>query len=224
MGLAVGMTALTSCDDDETYAEKKEKERDAVAGFIARDVYIKTPDGSDTVCHVGKINPISEETFYAQDSTTNVDKNEYVLFTTTGIYMQIVRKGAGEPIKSGESRRLLCRYFEYNIMTDTLITRNDISYWHTNPDVMEVNNTFGTFTASFSTEGGGGAMYQYYKQTAVPSGWLIPLTYINVGRQQVSTDEIAKVRLIVPHTQGTATASSAVYPCFYEILYQEMRD
>lgn len=222
--LTAPMMALTACDDEETYAEKKEKERDVIAKFLERDVYITTPDGTDTLCHVGKINPISEETFYAQDSTTDVSKNEYVLFTSTGIYMQIVRPGVGERIQSGESRRLLCRYFEFNIMTDSLQTRNDISYWHTNPDVMEVSNSYGTFSASFSTDGGGGAMYQYYNSTAVPSGWLVPLTYIRVGRQQTSADQIAKVRLIVPHTQGTSNASSAIYPCFYEILYQEMRD
>lgn len=222
--LAGPMLALTSCDDEETYAEKKDKERDAVNKFIGRDVYITSNDGVDTICHVGQINPISEETFVAQDSTTDVARNEYVLFTNTGIYMQIVRKGVGDRIKSGETRRIICRYVEYNIMSDSLVTRNDVSYWHTNPDIMEVSNSYGNFTASFSTESGGGAMFQTYEQTAVPSGWLVPLTYIRVGRQLKATDEIAKVRLIVPHTQGTSRASSAVYPCFYEISYQEVRD
>ena len=31
-------------------------------------------------------------------------------------------------------------------------------------------------------------MYQYYGSKAVPAGWLVPLTYINIGRQ-VSEDE-----------------------------------
>lgn len=223
VAIVASALALTACDDEETYAEKKEKERDAITRFLERDVYIISADGLDTICHVGKINPISEETFYAQDSTTDVSKNEYVLFTSTGIYMQIVRPGAGERIQPGESRRLLCRYIEYNIMADSLQTLNDVNYWHTNPDVMEVTNSYGTFSGSFSTEGNGGAMYQYYNSTVVPSGWLVPLTYIRVGRQQTASDQIAKVRLIVPHTQGTSNASSAIYPCFYEILYQEER-
>ena len=222
--LTAPIVALTSCDDEETYAEKKEKERDAITRFLERDIYITSVDGLDTIAHIGKINPISEETFYAQDSATDVSKNEYVLFTSTGIYMQIVRQGVGERIKSGESRRLLCRYYEFNIMTDSLQTRNDVNFWHTNPDVMEVSNSYGTFSASFSTDGGGGAMYQYYQSTAVPSAWLVPLTYIRVGRQIAEDDQIAKVRLIVPHTQGTSKASSSIYPCFYEITYQEMRD
>ena len=215
--------AFTACDDEETYAEKKEKERDAINKFLSRDVYIISTDGLDTLCHVGKINPITEETFYAQDSTTDVSKNEYVLFPSTGIYMQIVRQGVGERIQSGESRRIDCRFFEYNIMADSVIIRNTVNYWHTNPDVMEVSNSYGTFSGSFSTEGNGGAMYQYYNSTAVPAGWLVPLTYIRVGRQQTSADQIAKVRLILPHTQGTSNASTAIYPCFYEILYQEER-
>ena len=228
MALNVAVTALpflvfTACDDEETYAEKKEKERDAITRFLERDVYIITSDGLDTLCHVGKINPISEETFYAQDSTTDVSKNEYVLFPSTGIYMQIVRKGVGERIQSGESRRIDCRFFEFNIMADSVIIRNDVNYWHTNPDVMEVTNSYGSFSGSFSTEGNGGAMYQYYNSTVVPTGWLVPLTYIRVGRQQTESDQIAKVRLILPHTQGTSTASSAIYPCFYEITYQEER-
>ena len=62
-----------------------------------------------------------------------------------------------------------------------------------------------------------------YGSTSVPSGWIVPLTYVNLGRY-TSSDAIALVRMIVPHSQGTANATSNVYPCFYEISYQEMRD
>jgi hypothetical protein len=55
---------------------------------------------------------------------------------------------------------------------------------------------------------------------SVPSGWLVPFNYINVGRQTNPDDEIAMVKLIVPHTQGQAYASSSVYPCYYVITYQ----
>ena len=63
-------------------------------------------------------------------------------------------------------------------------------------------------------------MLMYHSSsTSVPAGWLVPLNYINVGRPENENDEIAKVRLIVPHSQGTVDASSSVYPCFYEITY-----
>ena len=45
-----------------------------------------------------------------------------------------------------------------------------------------------------------------------------------VGWCRSAKDEIAKVRLIVPHSQGHSDALSNVYPCFYEITYQEMRN
>ncbi len=39
---------------------------------------------------------ISFEQFQEQDSTTNVDENQFVLFSETGVYMQIVEEGNGE--------------------------------------------------------------------------------------------------------------------------------
>ena len=64
-------------------------------------------------------------------------------------------------------------------------------------------------------------MYTAYSDKSVPAGWLVPFTYINIGRQVSTEQPIAKVRLIVPHSQGQKDASSRVYPCFYEISYQE---
>ncbi len=214
---------MSSCDDDETYAEQREKERNAIAAFLERDVRITTNDG-ETLIHVGKINTISEAVFNAQGNVTKLENNEYVVFENTGVYMQIVRKGPGEKLKSGQQKRIICRYTEFNILRDSIQTSNESAYWQTNPDILDVTNTYGTFTASFNTSvNGGGAMYQYYGSTAVPSGWLVPFTYINIGRQVKEDEEIAKVRLIVPHTQGHSDASSNVYPCFYEISYQEMK-
>ena len=89
------------------------------------------------------------------------------------------------------------------------------------PDVVglffSVLNQF-TSTATFVS----GAMYSTYG-TSVPSGWLVPLSYINVGRQSRPDEEIARVKLIVPHSQGQSYASQNVYPCFYDITYQRER-
>ena len=224
---------FAACNKDETYAEKKEKERDAIASFIQRDASIKYE--GDTIIHIGRIDVISENQFHDQDSITRLeyhldsdgrlvfDRNEYVLFGN-GVYMQILRKGVGEKLESGKSKRVIARYFEYNILADSIQTRNDILYFSTTPDIIDISNNYGTFTASFSTDNGGGAMYRFYKSTSVPSGWLVPFTYIRLGRQVNENDEIAKVRLIVPHSQGHSQASQNVYPCFYEITFQQMRD
>lgn len=218
-------STITSCKDDETYAEQKEKERNAISAFMKRDPLILRNGTGLTLLNVPKIKVISEEQFEAQDSTTNVDNNEFVLFGSTGIYMQIVRQGTGERIKAGESKRLICRYWEYNILGDSLQTTNNVLYWSTTPEIMDVHNNSGTISASFNTKvNGGGAMYQTYKTTSVPTGWIVPLNYVKVGRQTDPNNGIAKVRLIVPHSQGQPDATSNVYPCFYEITYQEMND
>ena len=221
--LMVALTGFVSCSDDQTYAEQKDKERKAVDAFLKRDVTIYGPSG-DSICRVGVIKVITEQEFLAQDTTTNVENNEYVLFARNGIYMQIIRRGVGEQIAKGETRQLACRFIEYNILGDSLQLRNDVSYWHTNPDIMAVTNTSGTFSANFVTGTQAGAMYQAYGEEKVLDGWLAPLPYIRVGRQTTAEGEIAKVRLIVPHTAGQSNAASNVYPCFYEILYQECRD
>ena len=84
------------------------------------------------------------------------------------------------------------------------------------PEIIQVSRSSGSYTASFES----GVMYTAYGSASVPAGWLVPLSYIKVGRPQSATDQNAKVRLIVPHSQGHATASSNVAPYYYEITYQ----
>lgn len=221
--MAIGTFFLSACRDDETYAEQKEREREVIASFVGRNEFVLLDRSGDTLISMPKIKVISEELFVGQDSTTNVADNEYVLFTSTGVYMQIVRRGAGERIKPGETKRLLTRYREFNIMGDSLQTTDMVPYWEPAPGIIDVSNVDGTISASFNTAiNGGGAMYQAYRSIAVPSAWTLPLRYVKVGRQNTGDEGIAKVRLIVPHTEGQSDAVSNVYPCFYEILYQEM--
>lgn len=213
-----------SCSNGETYAEQKEKEYDAISSFLHRNILVRDADGI-VVCDVGNITAISEEQFEAQGYTTDTAKNEYVLFSNSGVYMQIRRKGTGEKLERGKTARIICRFMEFNIMGDSIQLRSDINMWHRYPDIMKISNNYGSFTANFDTEiNGGGAMYMRYGTTSVPSGWLVPFSYINIGRQDSPEDGIAWVRLIVPHSEGQASASSNVYPCFYEIYFQKMRD
>ena len=190
---------LSSCNDYETYGDKKEKERNAISKFIA--------DSSIVV--------ISEDQFKQQNMTTNLARNEFVKFDKSGVYMQIVREGCGTKIQDKESTYLVCRYSEFNLLTDTLQSRNNTSAYAAMPDVLQVAHSSATFTASFTS----GVMFTYYGGT-VPAGWLVPLNYIKVGRPQSDTDDVSKVRLIVPHSQGHATASSNVVPFYYVITFQ----
>lgn len=197
----LAVVTLFSCSDSVTYADMKKKERNAINRYIANQ----------------KIHKISEAKFEEQGFKTDTTKNEYVLFESTGVYMQIVRKGEGEKLENGKTATVLCRFKEYNILEgDSALQLTNITQYNWQVDKMTVKNTSGTFTASFIS--GESLMYNRYSSLAVPSGWLVPLTYINLGRIPKG-EEIAKVRLIVPHTQGQSDASQNVYPCLYEITY-----
>lgn len=219
--LSVVAGIFTACDDDDSYAERRERERNQISSFLRTGVQIKQSEGDGYMLNIpGNIRVISEDQFYRNDSTTDVEANEYVLFSGSGVYMQIVRKGAGEKLAEGEGCTVICRYTEYNIAADTLQSTNNLLAYETMPDVMTVRNNYGVFSAAFTS----GVMRSIYNSTSVPSGWLVPLTFINLGRQNSADSEIAKVRLILPSTEGQSDALSNVYPCFYEITYQRGRD
>lgn len=205
--LIAAAAVFASCNDYETYGDKKEKERNAIAKFIS--------DSSIVV--------ISEDQFNRQGQTTDLARNEYVKFDKNGVYMQIVRQGCGTKLQDGEKTRLICRFSEYNLLEDTITlcnNNNELIYHGKSvvkmPDIMQISRTGSSFTASFLS----GIMYSAYESAAVPSGWLVPLSYVNVGRPQSADEEYSMVRLIVPHSQGHAKASGNVIPYFYEITFQ----
>ena len=189
-----------SCDDYETYGEKKEKERDAIAAYIAEN----------------NIKVIDEATFTANGEKTSVENNEYVYLEKSGIYMQIERRGAGEKLEENKQVNILCRFAEYNI-NDSYYQASNMNT-NTYPDKFTVQRIGSTITASFIQ----GVMQSYYGNS-VPEGWLIPLLYINIGRQTSADEEISKVNLIVPHSKGQAYAQQSVYACHYVITYQRER-
>lgn len=218
--VAVGLAALmglTACDDDDSYAERRDRERSQIASFVRNGTCQISSDG-DTLLYVAPIKVISEEQFEAQDSTTNVAENEYVYFESRGVYMQIVSKGSGETLADGDTRTVLARYTELNISTDSIQSSNYDNNTHASDlEVMTVSNSSGTYSASFIS----GQMKTQYNSTTVPGGWLIPMPYIRLGRQDGNA--VAKVRLIVPSTEGQQSALGDVYPCFYEIRYMRSR-
>lgn len=184
MALCVGFQA---CDDTMTYAEMKEREDDAISAFI-RDSNIVV---------------ISQSEFYAQDSITDVSRNEYVQLAS-GVYMQIVDKGIeGDTVRNNDE--ILVRFTEYNIL-DNYLT-------YSNLGVSYMVDAF-RYTASSTSIAGifleGDYMY-YFSSTAVPAGWLVPWDYIY---------NRAHVKLIVPSDMGSSTAMSSVVPYYYDIRYQ----
>lgn len=203
MAVGLGMS-FQSCDDSKTYAELKEEEREAIKRYI----------------ELNNIKVISEEEFQKQDSTTSLSDNEYVLFEESGVYMQVVERGDGEVLADGRYE-ILTRYWELVINEDgtaDTISSNMNGNYYPHPDEFKLTKTANSLSASFV--GSGGAMYQRHRSASVPSGWLLPLNYLKVGR---TISGRSKVNLIVPHSRGTSTASSQVVPCSYEIFYQMSR-
>lgn len=191
--MAVIATAWCSCDDVETYADMKAKEKAHINEFISEQ----------------GIKVIDMETFKANGCTTDTAKNEFVLFKDKGIYMQIVRKGEGRMMEDGDRGVFMSRYIEQNIETRDTLSGN----LYASPDYFTCKRDGDSFSASFTQ----GYMMSTYGSSAVPSGWLVPFSYITPGRPN---DKAAKVRLIVPHSEATSLAAQYVYPTYYEISYE----
>ena len=193
--LVIVSVGCQACDDTMTYAEMKEREDDAIAAFIR--------DSSITV--------ISQSEFHAQDSTTNLSRNEYVQLAS-GVYMQIVDRGiVGDTVKNNDEIEV--RFSEYNILD------NYLSYTNmTIPSLLEgfrYTESSSSIAGVFLTDASSGysAYYPSYVlgSTAVPAGWLVPWDYIY---------NKAHVKLIVPSDMGSQTAMSSVIPYYYDIYYQ----
>lgn len=203
----VAAFAMTACDKNVSYADQVKTEKAAINKYIA--------DSAVTV--------IDEDQFALQNYTTDVSKNQFVLFKSTGIYMQIVNKGVGEKMKDGETATVLCRYTERNLLTDSINASNRYAYYGYFVDKMSVTDNSGSFTGFFDKSSSSLINFYGLSTTAVPKSWLAPLGYINLGRQTSADAEIAQVRIISPHDQGHTTATYNVTPYLYDITYQRGR-
>ena len=117
-------------------------------------------------------------------------------------------------LENDESATVVCRYTEFNIAGDSIQSSNDNTATTENyQQLMNVSKSYGTITATFDSKGMMGQLYG----TKVPSAWIFPLQFVNLGRYD--GNDIALVRIIAPSTEGQDDAYSNVYPCFYEITY-----
>ncbi len=196
MTALVMFSTLWSCDDYETYGERKEKERDAI------EAYIKS----------NNIKEISEDEFVLKGCTTDTTAHEYVYLTKSGIWMQVIRKGEGTMLENKKQVNVLVRFIEYNIQTESVLCTNynSVNLY----DKMTVYREGSSYTASFVQ----GVMNSVYG-ASVPAAWLVPLDYVTLSRP-TSDQALAEVRLIVPHSQGTSQAMGNVYACYYQLTYE----
>lgn len=198
---------LQSCNNGKTYAEMKEEEADAINKFILEN----------------DIKVISEKEFIENDTITA--ENEFVLFDKSGVYMNIQYRGDGEILKEGRNN-ISSRFIEICIkdVSDMGITAGDTltsnRYSPYSENFLLTVGSSGSYSASF-TDMAQSAMYEAYSTSAVPNGWLVPFAYLKM-KSYISappSEKIARVRLIVPHSEGTSLATQYVYPCYYEITY-----
>ena len=201
---------IQSCDDGKTYAEMKEDEADAINRYINQN----------------DIEVIDEATFAAQDSVT-IGENQYVLLDESGVYMHVSYRGDGNELLQEGTHDMVARFVEVALQTrsemfeagDTLMANMYVrnSDYYIEGEEFKLTISGGSYSASF-LRNDSYSMYGLYSTAAVPSGWLIPLRYLKPSRTTRS-DRQARVKLIVPHSEGTSTAQSYVYPCYYEIAY-----
>lgn len=213
---------LQGCNKGITYADQKENEKNDIQSWIVKHDY--------------KI--ISEEQFYKQDSLTN--ENEFVLLKESGVYMNIIQRGKGKRILDDGRYTIISRYLEialsgienFFVTGDTLSgnmkLRNypvfgpenwGLPQYMAQPDNYILTIDKNNYKASFKENS---MMAYVYKTASVPSGWLIPLRFLKPASSipTLPSEDIARVKLIVPHSQGSAQAMKYVYPCLYEITYQ----
>ena len=221
--------SFAACNDTETYKDLRDRELDSISSFLRHE----------------NVKVISEEEFKnrwekkQKDNSvvltdTSKNNNEYVLFNSNGIYMQVLDMGCGDYIQKGETTDVLVRFYEYNLGLKAAIckeslqlTNNTVVYSYM-LDKMSVTNNSGTFTGSFDTSNSlMAATYNsstYYGTSGtVPSGWLIPFSWVKIGRPKSDSEHVAHVRILVPHSYGTTAASGSVYACLYDMTLQRGR-
>lgn len=206
--------SFQSCNNGKTYAELKEEEREAIQKFITEN----------------DIKVISEDEFL-KDTVTNVKENEFVFLEKNGVYMQIVNRGEGQVLENG--RHDMSTKFLEKVIKDIKVSGSVISAGDTlAQNIIGSNGNFtesmivtitgkGSFSAKFTNDKTSNVMSRTYGSPAVPSGWLIPLSYLKLKKyiSAIPSEKWVRVNLIVPHSEGTSMAMRSVYPCYYEITY-----
>ncbi len=186
-----------SCNNQKTYAEMLEDERKAIRAFVKKH----------------DIKTITQEEF-EKDTITNVDDNEYVLFSS-GVYLQIVNRGQGDTVKNRDV--VLLRLKEYNMMAEI-----DPKNYSIDDTTSNIHIPYGAYVDEFNYTPNASSVlftqgvlnYAYnnnpYTRLDVPRGIIDIIPYIK---------NKAHVKLIVPSKRGHSSANSmySISPMYYEL-------
>jgi len=140
MGL-LALTVLTSCSDDESYADRLNEERNAVNAYLSTQrVVMSVPE--DSVFYVGEDAP-----FYRLDEDGNV-------------YMQVLKTGdrVNDRVKDGEP--IYFRYSRYSL--ESWYADGTWSIYSGNENAMDATScyfNYADFTLPISSQWGYGIQY-----------------------------------------------------------------
>lgn len=187
--LVAAALCFHSCDKGKTYGEKVEEERDMIKQFMSDSSFVVL--GS-----------------FPSDSVFG--SKEFVEYSD-GVYLNVVDYGSERHFKTKDL--VTVRFTEINLSTGIKISNMTSDNQGTHPDVFRYTYHSSTWQSGYFVHENGNEyplLMTMYDATAVPAGWLMPLSFLGDG---------AHVKLIVPHKMGHSDASYYVYPCYYEIKY-----
>ena len=197
--ILLGMGGMfQSCDNSKTYAEMLEDEEKAVKKFIRQE----------------GIQVISQDVFEANDTVTNLERNEFVSLSD-GVYMQIVDRGSEDLNDAFKNNDEICvRFEERNLLENELTSFNvfledyaDAHEYYNDPAIFRYTSS-GTYAYGTFTQLAYAWAVAHSSSTEVPSGWLLALPCVR---------DHAHVRLIVPSKMGISESQSSVIPYYYDI-------
>ena len=102
------LVTFAACDHNETYADQRNRELDSINAFL-RNENVKVIKESEFEQRF-EARKAGDKTIKLTDTDPN--NNEYVLFESNGIYMQVINDGCGNYIAKGKTQNVLCRYTE----------------------------------------------------------------------------------------------------------------
>lgn len=90
----VALVSMASCSDTETYADQRNRERDSISAFLRNEQITVISEKDFKERWENGVTPLTDTV-----SVKNGGKNEYVLFESNGIYMQVLEQGCGDYIQ-----------------------------------------------------------------------------------------------------------------------------
>lgn len=111
------LISFAACDHNETYADQRNRELDSINAFL-RNENVKVIKEAEFKKRF-EARKAGDKTIKLTD--TDPANNEYVLFESNGIYMQVIHDGCGEYIAKMIRRARMCCADSRSIVLPTVL-------------------------------------------------------------------------------------------------------